>query len=161
MRVLLVEYVSKMRHKRELFKHTCMLSIINYNVFPHPAHIPFFCFLFLKATVRKLRLNSQRQVSAFVKHSPDILSEAFKSTGRITSSKEKKMLITSFWFPYTQVICVYFIMMFFFLLACFILSIAAKLSIAWFAFRCEKGMAVARGPEPGGPSQTADCFGPQ
>lgn len=68
----------------------------------------------------------------------------------------------SFWFPYTQVICVYFITTFVcFLLACFILNLAVELSMACFAFRCEKGMAVARGPEPGGPWQTADCFGPQ
>lgn len=66
-----------------------MLSIVNYNVFPRPAHISFF-FYSSKLQSDKLRLNSQRQASAFVKHSPDILSEAFTSTGRITSSKEKK-----------------------------------------------------------------------
>lgn len=80
-----------MRHKRELFKRSCMLSIVNYNVFPPCAHIPFFFFLCSsKLQSDKLRQNSQRQASAFVKHSPDILSEAFASTGRITSSKEKK-----------------------------------------------------------------------
>lgn len=86
----------KTRVTNEVGKDSLLLNVVNCHILSHP-----YGRVFLLFDARGYRRTNQgnkapRHGAAFVKHSRDILSKAYASTGGYQMKKSKDMLSTSF-----------------------------------------------------------------